>query len=68
MNTTAAVLVRVKETKLTDGSIVFDVVSIPDPMLVVGGKVIITSESESGAWVIADAINQHAVDVWGGPR
>ena len=58
-------MVTVKETKLSDGSKVFDVVNIPDSEIKCGGRVIISAESEKAAWVIADAINEYAVDVYG---
>lgn len=56
-------LVKVKETRLTDGSLVFDVVNIRRNET--EGKVIISADSEHAAIYIADAINKHAVDVYG---
>jgi hypothetical protein len=56
-------LVRVKEQRLTDGSKVYDVVNVQESAS--DGRVIISAESEKAAWLIADAINEHAVAVWG---
>lgn len=63
-NHMATKLVKVKKQKLTDGSVVFDVVNIRDSDS--EGRVIISAETEGAALEIADVINDHAVAVWGG--
>lgn len=55
-------LVSVREQTLTDGSMVYDVVSAPLPT---EGYVIISAETERAAQAIADAINEGAVAVFG---
>ena len=60
----ATKLVKVKKQKLTDGSYVYDVVNVREKDS--EGRVIISADSERAAHEIADVINDHAVDVWGG--
>lgn len=62
-------LVTVKETKLLDGSIVFDVVNyLSDGWGRSDGRVIISAVDEKSAWHIADAINGNALAVYGDER
>jgi hypothetical protein len=56
-------LAKVKEQRLTDGSLVYDVVNVQASPS--DGRVIISALSEQAARLIADAINEHAVAVWG---